>query len=126
MKIAALTALAIALVAVWSATASIRGRSAARFDVWRGHYKILLYGLPPSWRTEYVHLLKERYGIETSTVALCIVSNGLVSYVNNYDTVISAGANEKFGHDIFRECAEEAKNNWERQHPTIVRYRTSP
>lgn len=126
LRIVALAALAIGLVVVWSETASIRGRSAARFDVWRGNYKLLMYGLPPAWRTDFVHLLKERYGIDASTVAFCLVSHELVSYVDNYNTISFAAANKKFGHDIFRECAEEAESNWERQHPAAVRDRTSP
>jgi hypothetical protein len=75
---------------------------AARYDVGHGHYRILAYGLPPGWRSEYARLLKERYGIEMRTVALCIVSETLRSYVDSYDEVSAAAANHKFGHDVFQ------------------------
>ena len=51
-------------------TAPMRGRLTARYDVWRGHYVLLAYGLPPAWRPQYAQLLQERYGIEVRTVAL--------------------------------------------------------
>src|SRR5579864_4780125 len=82
-----LFALLVALVEVWSVTAQMRGRIAAHFDVRHGHYKLLVYGLPPTWRSEYSRLLKERYGIETDIVAFCIVSDTLRSYANSYDEV---------------------------------------
>ena len=90
-------------------TAPMRGRLTARYDVWRGHYVLLAYGLPPAWRSQYAQLLQERYGIEVRTVALCIVSETLVSYADGYDEVSAAAANHKFGHDVFKECAEVAR-----------------
>jgi hypothetical protein len=102
------------LVVLWL-SASIRGRLVAHFDVVRGHYKVLSYGLPVSWRPEYVRLLRERYGIEHRAVAGCVVSESLVSYVHGYNAVSTAAVNRKFGHDVFEECAEDARKNWERQ-----------
>ena len=87
----------------------MRARMAARYDVRHGHYKILACGLPPIWNLEYVHLLKEKYGIEMHTVALCLVSETLRSYADSYDEVSAVAANRKFGHDVFKECAEEAR-----------------
>lgn len=107
--------LLIALVEAWSVSAPLRGRMAARFDVRHGHYKVLAYGLPPPWRSEDARLLKEQYGIEMRTVALCIVSETLRSYADSYDEVSTAAANRKFGHDVFKECAEAARKSWECQ-----------
>jgi hypothetical protein len=90
-------------------TAPTRGRLAAHFDVRRGHYVVLTYGLPPEWRPQYAQLLQDRYGIEVRTVALCIVSETLRSYADSYDEVSVAAANHKFGHDVFKECAEVAR-----------------
>jgi hypothetical protein len=90
-------------------TAPIRGRLAAHFDVRRGHYVVLAYGLPPEWRPEYAQLLKERYGIDVRTVALCIISETLRSYADSYDKVSIAAVKRKFGHDVFEECAEVAR-----------------
>jgi len=47
------------------------------------------------------------------TVALCIVSKTLRSYVDSYDEVSAAAANRKFGHDVFKECAEEVRKSRE-------------
>jgi hypothetical protein len=103
-----------ALLQVWWLTAPTRGQLTAHFDVWRGHYVIQSYGLNISGR-EYASLLKERYGIETHTVALCIVSETVRSYADSYNKVSSAAANRKFGHDVFKECGGEARQNWERE-----------
>lgn len=102
---------------MWWATAPLRGRIAAHFDLRRRHYRLLVYGLPPAWRSGYADLLRERYGIEVRAVAYCIVSETLISYVEGYDTVSVAAANRKFGRDVFAECAEDARKNWGKQHP---------
>jgi hypothetical protein len=103
----------VALLGVWWVSAPVRGQLTARFDVGRGHYRVLTFGLPPSWHPEYARLLRERYGIEVKTVAGCVVSQALISYVDSYDEVSTAAAIRKFGHDIFKESAEEARKNWE-------------
>jgi hypothetical protein len=102
-------------VTAWVYTAPSRGRLSAHFDLWRGHYIVLAYGLPSPWRPKYAHLLRERYGIEVHTVALCIVSETLRSYADSYNEVSAAAANRNFGHDVFKECAEVASKNWELQ-----------
>jgi hypothetical protein len=108
-------------VAAWVYTAPSRGRLSPRFDVWRGHYIVLAYGLPSPWRPEYGQLLRERYGIEIHTVALCIVSETLRSYAGSYNAVSAAAANRKFGHDVFKECAEVASKNWELQRARLAK-----
>jgi len=107
--------LVVGLLEAWGFTAPARGHLSARFDLSRGHYRVLAYGLPSPWRPEYARLLRERYGIEIRTVALCIVSRTLVSYADGYNEVSAAAANRKFGHDVFKECAEAASQSWEHQ-----------
>jgi len=102
----------VALMEAWLLAAPVRGRVAAHTDVARGHYRFLTYGLPAAWRPEFARLLRERYHIELVPVAGCTVSESLISYVENYDQVSAAAANRKFGHDVFAECAEDAKHNW--------------
>jgi len=101
---------------IWFVTASPRGKWVARYDIYRGHYEVQGYGLPDPWRPEYTRLLQERYGIKFRTVALCIVSRTLVAYVDSYDSVSTAAINRKFGHDVFQECWQEARKNWEQAH----------
>lgn len=111
-SIAALATL-ILCSALWSATASARGEMVARYDISRGHYEVQGYGLPVPWRPEYARLLQERYGVKFRTVALCIVSTTLVAYVDSYNRVSTEAANRKFGHDVFKECSEEASKKWQ-------------
>jgi hypothetical protein len=122
LAVAAASASALVLWAVLcSAAAPVRGQHAARSDIARGQYEVLGYGLPAPWRNEYVRLLRERYDIKFRAVALCIVSTNLVAYVDGYNGVSIAAANGKFGHDVFKECAEEARKRWEQSLSKSVR-----
>jgi hypothetical protein len=86
----------------------IRGRSDAHFDLARGDYKELTWGLPVDWFPEYSRLLRERYGIEERRVAFCVVSQSLVAYAEGYNTVSRNAAIRKFGRDIFKESMADA------------------
>jgi hypothetical protein len=109
--------LAVVLLTVaWFESASIRGRWAARFDLARGHYAILGYGLPPAAVAEYKQILRERYGVEYRQVALCIVSHSLVSYADAYDEVSEAAIRQKFGQDVFKNSWDEATKKWQDSH----------
>jgi hypothetical protein len=105
----ALVALLVIALQAWPATAALRGRIAARIDLRSGHYKILVYGLPPADRPEFARLLRERYGIEMEAVASCTVSEPLLSYADAYNEVSIAAANHKFGRGVFEESEEEAE-----------------
>lgn len=111
---------ALAGFAGWDLAAPIRGQLAARFDLTRGHYKVLTLGLPTSWRPEYSHLLRERYGIEMRVVAGCLVSQSLLAYVKGYNRVSMSAANRKFGRDVFQETDADAIRNWELQHAAAM------
>lgn len=106
---------------IWSVTASARGELVAHYDISRRHYEVQGYGLPVPWRPEYARLLHERYGVNFRTVALCIVSTTLVAYVDSYNKVSTEAVNRKFGHDVFKECSEEARNSWEQAHKSANR-----
>ena len=68
----------------------------------------LTYGLEPPERSEIASLLRERYGIELRTVAADIVSKDLVSYVSSYNEVMITATDTKFGHNVYKECADAA------------------
>jgi hypothetical protein len=104
---------AILCSVLWSATGSFRGGLVARYDISRGNYEVLGYGLPVAWRPEYARLLAQRYGVRFHSVAGCVVSPGLVAYVDAYDKASASAINQKFGHDIFEECSREARENWQ-------------
>jgi hypothetical protein len=103
-----LVALLLAALQAWSLSASTRGRLAARFDLWQGHYAVLAYGLEPPERSEYARLLRERYGIELRTVAGDIVTRTFVSYADAYNEISVAASKRKFGNNVFNECYEAA------------------
>ena len=109
------------LSALWSASASLRGYLVAEFDIARGHYELLGYGLPVEWLPDYVRLLRERYGVRYRAVTGCIVSGSLISYVDAYNRVSTAAANRKFGRDVFKECADEARTTWARRTGAIMK-----
>jgi hypothetical protein len=109
---AAVVAVLVSALVFWPMTASVRGRFAGRRDIAKGQYVLLGYGEPGPSRSDYVRLLHERYGVEFKAVAGCIVTESLVAYVDAYDNEVFAAANKKFGHDIFKETAEEADRAW--------------
>jgi hypothetical protein len=37
----------------------------------------------------------------------------LLTRADSYNGVSTATANRKFGHDVFKECSEQARKNWE-------------
>ena len=102
----------IILTWVWDGSASVRGRLAARIDLRRGRYELLGYGLPTPSRPQYAACLRKSYNVEFRAVAGCIVSEPLVSYVDAYDSVVVEDVNRRVGHDVFKECSEEAERNW--------------
>lgn len=102
----------IVLIWVWDGSASIRGKLAARIDLRRGRYEVLGYGLPTPSRPQYASCLHKRYNVGFRAVAGCIVSQPLVSYVDGYDSVVAEVVTRRFGHDVFKECSEEAERNW--------------
>jgi hypothetical protein len=113
VKVALAISLFVVVIVAWGPTAAPLGRLMADFDAWRGDYVLLQYGLPgPVWR-EYVRLLQKKYGIPTRKVALCIVSHSLVTYADTYNEVMAERAKRKFGHDVFKECWDDARRNWE-------------
>ena len=117
-KLAAIIGVVIVVVAAWilsDATAVIWGELLARVDVAHGRYFELGYGLPAPWVPEYTRLLRERYGVEHRPVAGCLVSQSLISFVRAYNSVSTAAAKRRFGHDIFKESCNDARRNWEQK-----------
>lgn len=104
----------IIFMATWWMAVPIRGSVAARVDLNRGRYKLLTYGRPVPWLPEYARLLRERHGIHVQAVAGCVVSEHLIEYVGSYNHQVEEAAAKRFGHDVFKECATDAQENWGR------------
>ena len=98
-------------IVLWLVSALLWGVLVATFDVTRGHYKQLAWGLTPA--TPYNQLLHDRYGIEYKSLG-CGISPELVGYVVGYNAVSMPAAKWKYGHDVFAESREEAKKIWKR------------
>ena len=112
-----LTAITIAIVLIlvaqeWDPTATARGMLKAKFDLARGHYAILAYGLPPGGSEEYTRLLQERYGIERRQIALCIVSAPTIAYADAYNHLSVPSAQSRFGYDVFEQTWQDAQRTW--------------
>lgn len=88
----------------------------ARFDIARGHYSVLSYGLAASWVPEYRTLLHDRYGISHKTIAGCTISYPRMAYADAYNRVSVPAANQRFGHDVFKECSDGARKRWYESH----------
>jgi hypothetical protein len=103
-------AVVVALFVVWWAAAYPRGVLMAHLDHARGHYEVLSGGPPPpQWVSEYERLLEERYGVQVNWVAGCDVPMSLRWYIHGYNPTSRRLLEEKFGKDIFAECAAEAR-----------------
>jgi hypothetical protein len=92
--------------------AAVFGGMAARWDVSRGHYQVLGYGLPVPWRFRYAELMEKKYGVKFHAVAGCIVSQSTIDYVDAYDDVSESAIRKKFGPDVVRAAAEQAETEW--------------
>lgn len=67
--------------------------------------------LPRSFQAEYLRLLHERYGVEVRYGSGWTASAFLIYYCIGYTDVMVKAAKQKFGHDIFIECLQEAARN---------------
>ncbi len=73
----------------------------AKFDLWRGHYEIRVYGLiilPEGLLTQSI----KEYGIEYKRVAGCVVNHFLVGYVQGYNAVMKEEIARVFPEEVTR------------------------
>jgi hypothetical protein len=95
----------------WMKTARLRGEYQAYLDMRSGQYLELGYGLPSPWRSDFAKLVHHRHPeAQFRSVASCIVSPGLQEYVRGYNDYAEQAAKKHFGHDVFQEAFDDAKN----------------
>jgi hypothetical protein len=89
--------------------AAVKAREMATRDFSEGRFRILVYGLR---RQESPHdkYLREHYGVMTTPIAGCIVSDGIIGAADGYNSTIKPLLNEKFGKDIFLEAKTAANH----------------
>ncbi len=88
------------------------GRWTARFEVAQGNLTILSAGMPPPWRRRYEAIVKQRYGVEITPVAGCLVYQPIAAFLEGHNEVVILRALQKFGRDIFLESMREASVEW--------------
>ena len=72
----------------------------AKYDIYRGRYKVKGYGLMPFFGCGGDYWLLRAYGIECQAVAGCVVNDFIIDYVRNYNAVMRPVIREKFDIDI--------------------------
>ena len=94
-----------------------RGGRAAAMDHQNGVYELHLYGVPEPWDDLLVRLMDERYGVRLRRVGFCQVRPEAVAYANGYNAMSSDLLDQKFGKDIYGECARDAEEAWGAANP---------
>ena len=61
----------------------------------------------PSGKIAREEYLTNKYGIQMTSIAGCLISDGIEGAMQGYNLTMKVLLNRKFGHDIFKE-AEEA------------------
>ena len=87
--------------------ASAKAKEIAARDFREGRFRILVYGLRRH-QTPSEKYLKEHYGVTTTPIAGCIVSDGILGAAEGYNSTIKPLLNQKFGRDIFGEAKTAA------------------
>lgn len=87
-----------------------KGREMAESDFAKQVYRLFVVGKRPM-KSAYDEYLKVHYGVEVTSIAGCIVSEGILGVEVGYNSTIKPLLNRKFGHDIFKEAEESARNS---------------
>ena len=88
--------------------ASKKAHEMAEADFARNVYRIFVVGKRPA-KSAYDDYLKEKYGVITTSIAGCLVSDGIIGAEEGYNSAIRPLLNRKFRHDIFKEAEEASR-----------------
>ena len=88
--------------------ASKKAREMAETDFARNVYRIFVVGKRPA-KSAYDDYLKEKYGVLTTPIAGCLVSDGIIGAEESYNSTMKPLLNQKFGHDVFKEAEEASR-----------------
>jgi hypothetical protein len=88
--------------------ASTKAREMAEADFARNVYRILVVGKRPA-TSPYDDYLKEKYGVVTTSIAGCVVTDGIIGAQEGYNSTMRPLLNRKFGRDIFKEAEETSR-----------------
>ena len=89
------------------------GRLIAHRDVSAERYRAIIPRSP--WHKELSAMLLSRYGLESSVRDEgCFPIVALYTYYLGYQAVMVPAIKTRYGHDIVKECTEDAKSAWEK------------
>ena len=88
--------------------ASKKAREMAEADFARNVYRMLVAGKPHA-KNAYDDYLKEKYGVVVTSIAGCIVSEGIEGAIDGYNSTMQPLLNRKFGRDIVKEAEEASR-----------------
>jgi hypothetical protein len=86
--------------------ASKKASEMAKTDFAQNVYRIFVAGMPAG-RIASEEYLTNKYGVRVTSIAGCLISDGIEGAIDGYNTIMKPLLNRKFGHDIFAE-AEKA------------------
>ena len=84
-----------------------KAREMAETDFSRNTFRILVAGMRRQ-QDAYDNFLKTKYAVVVTSVAGCVVTDGIIGGIEGYNATMKPLLNKKFGHDIFEE-AEKAR-----------------
>jgi hypothetical protein len=85
------------------------GAAEARKDIAAGKLRLKTYGLPAHWFGNYSNLMKSRLGVETESVAGCVVNDGLIRNVAGYNARMEVEIDRRFGAGAHDKIVAEAQ-----------------
>jgi hypothetical protein len=88
--------------------ASKKAREMAKTDFAQNVYRIFVAGRPigPNAHDDY---LLNKYGVHVTSIAGCVISDGIAGAKDGYNSVMKPLLNQKFGRDIFKEAEEASR-----------------
>jgi N-acetylmuramoyl-L-alanine amidase len=92
-----------------SALAAELGRSEARRDLTNGVVRLPRYGLPAPWSAEFDRILEHKYHVGRLGLGGCLVSEGLIAYVDGYSELSRKFVEEWYGTNLWKEVQAEAE-----------------
>lgn len=83
--------------------ASTKARKLAETDFAQYRYRIFVAG-KPAGRIASEEYLTNKYGVQVTSIAGCLISEGIEGAIAGYNSTMKPLLNRKFGHDIFQEA----------------------
>jgi hypothetical protein len=97
------------------------GHQEAVADLARGRLRVVSYGLPAHWSSEYREILLRDYRIEYQAIAGCVITQGISEYAAAYNDVMERRIATLYGPHVFDDAAAKSDTLYNERHPPFVR-----